>query len=93
VFLGKDIVVKKTYSDRIAEVIDSEIKSIVNYCYSEALKLITKNIDKLKTLAKELMEKETLSSEDLERILGKKPQRDDVFSKVMEELKPSLVAN
>ena len=93
VFLGKDIVVKKTYSDRIAEVIDSEIKSIVNYCYSEALKLINENIDKLKLLAKELIEKETLSSQDIENILGKKPEKDDSFLKVMNEIKPSLSAN
>lgn len=87
VFLGKDIVVKKTYSDRIAEVIDSEIKSIINYCYSEALKLINSNIQKLKALAKELLEKETLSSEDIERILGKKPDKDDTFTRVLEEIK------
>lgn len=93
VFLGKDIVVKKTYSDRIAEVIDSEIKSIVNYCYSEALKLIKENIDKLKTLAKELMEKETLSSEDIEKILGKKPNKEDTFSKVLKELSPAIQLN
>ncbi|MCX8029852.1 MAG: ATP-dependent zinc metalloprotease FtsH [Brevinematales bacterium] len=93
VFLGKDIVVKKTYSDRIAEVIDSEIKSIVNNCYTETINLLKQNIDKLKELAKELLQKETLSSEDIERILGKKPEKNDVFSNVLTELKPVVNTN
>ncbi|MEN2998031.1 MAG: ATP-dependent zinc metalloprotease FtsH, partial [Brevinematia bacterium] len=93
VFLGKDIVVKKTYSDRIAEVIDSEIKSIVNHCYSKALALVKDNVAKLKELAKELIEKETLSSEDIEKILGKKPAKEDKLSKVLTEIQPTLNVN
>lgn len=85
VFLGKDIVVKKTYSDRIAEVIDSEIKSIVNHCYSETVRILRENIEKLKSLASELIKNETLSSEDIEKILGKKPERENfVFNSVPE---------
>ncbi|MGC8964330.1 MAG: ATP-dependent zinc metalloprotease FtsH [Brevinematia bacterium] len=85
VFLGKDIVVKKTYSDRIAEVIDSEIKAIVNHCYSETTRILKENINKLKELASELIKKETLSSEDIEKILGKKPEKENfVFRSVPE---------
>lgn len=93
VFLGKDIVVRKTYSDRIAEVIDSEIKSIINYCYNETLNILRNNIDKLKELSKELLEKETLTSEDIERILGKKPQAENIFSTVLSQLRPAVSTN
>jgi cell division protease FtsH len=77
VFLAKDIAVRKTYSERMAEVIDSEIKSIINHCYNETMKIIKENIDKLKKLAFELIKKETLTSKEIEDILGEKPKKEN----------------
>jgi cell division protease FtsH len=77
VFLAKDIAVRNTYSERMAEVIDSEIKSIINHCYNETMKIIKENIDKLKKLAFELIKKETLTSKEIEDILGEKPKKEN----------------
>ncbi len=90
VFLGKEIAVKKTYSDKIAEVIDSEIKSIVNFCYSETLNIIKSNLDKLKTLAIELLKRETLSSKEIEEILGEKPRKKNFVLESVPEVRNIL---
>jgi len=70
VFLGRDLIEEKNYSDETAGIIDEEIKHIVDECYSRAKKLIQENQEKLKLLANTLLEKEVLSGEEIKRILG-----------------------
>jgi len=70
VFLGRDLIEEKNYSDETASIIDEEIKHIVDGCYSRAKKLIQENQEKLKLLANTLLEKEVLSGEEIKRMLG-----------------------
>ena len=70
VFLGRDLIEEKNYSDETAGIIDEEIKHIVDECYSRAKKLIRENQEKLKLLANTLFEKEVLSGEEIKRMLG-----------------------
>jgi cell division protease FtsH len=86
VFLAKDIAVRKTYSERMAEVIDSEIKAIINYCYNETMKIIKENMDRLKKLAFELIKRETLTAKEIEEILGKKPKRENFVLKSLPDI-------
>ncbi len=62
----------KPYSERTAELIDAEAKKIVEESYKKAKEVISANIDGLKQLAEQLLEKEVIFSEDLERIFGKR---------------------
>ncbi len=64
VFLGRDFSRERNYSEQVAAQIDEQIKSIVDRCHERARKLITDNIDKLKTLAETLKEKEVISGEE-----------------------------
>ncbi len=86
VFLAKDIAVRKTYSERMAEVIDSEIKAIINYCYNETMRIIKENMDKLKKLAFELIKRETLSAKEIEEILGEKPKKENFVLKSLPDI-------
>lgn len=86
VFLAKDIAVRKTYSERMAEVIDSEIKAIINYCYNETMRIIKENMDKLKKLAFELIKRETLTAKEIEEILGEKPKRENFVLKSLPDI-------
>ena len=86
VFLAKDIAVRKTYSERMAEVIDSEIKAIINYCYNETMRIIKGNMDKLKKLAFELIKRETLTAKEIEEILGEKPKRENFVLKSLPDI-------
>jgi len=70
VFLGKEISQHKDYSDKTAEQIDEEIKRIVSESYEKAKTIIEKNIDKLHSLARALLERESLSSDEIDSILG-----------------------
>jgi cell division protease FtsH len=70
VFLGRDLVEERNYSDQTAKIIDEEIKRIVDESYRRARELVQANIGKLKLLSNNLMEKEVLSGEKIRTLLG-----------------------
>lgn len=63
----------KPYSEATAELIDQEIKKIVEKAYERAKTILTENRDKLEQLADILLKKEVIFREDLENIFGKRP--------------------
>ncbi len=63
----------KPYSEKTAELIDSEAKNIVAVEYKRAKKILTDNAKKHNELAELLIEKEVIFAEDLEKIFGKRP--------------------
>lgn len=62
----------KPYSEKTAELIDREVKDIIDESYSRAKAVLKDNIKGLTELAELLLEKEVIFSEDLERIFGKR---------------------
>jgi cell division protease FtsH len=64
---------QKPYSEKTAELIDNEIKALVEKSYQRAFKILKDNKDKLTKLANRLLEKEVLFSEDLKEVFGKQP--------------------
>jgi AFG3 family protein len=62
----------KPYSEKTAELIDTEVKGIINESYLRALEVLKANMKGLVELAELLLEKEVIFSEDLERIFGKR---------------------
>lgn len=69
IFLGRDFTAEKAYSEKTAEMIDEEVKKIMEDCRDRAKELLGKNRAKLDRLAKALMEKEILVGEEVEEIL------------------------
>lgn len=68
VFLGREISEQKDYSDAMAELIDREVLELVNEAYQRAKDVLTKYRDKLDEVAKKLLEVETLTREEFEKI-------------------------
>jgi cell division protease FtsH len=68
VFIGRDMAQAREYSDEVAHQIDIEIRKILDSAHDEAYKAINLNRRVLDTMAKELMEKETLNPDDIARI-------------------------
>ena len=68
VFLGRDYLKEKNFSDQVALEIDKEIRRIVEECYELARKVITENLDLLKVIANYLIKVETLNKSDIEEI-------------------------
>ena len=71
----------KPYSEKTAELMDQEVKSIVDGVYKRTLKIIEDHKDGFMQLGALLLEKEVIFAEDIEQILGPKvkPAEDDQF--------------
>lgn len=69
VFLGRDLVHHKDYSEETAKLIDAEVKAIVQKAYKKARNILEENLETLHALANALLEKETLSGDEIDRIL------------------------
>ena len=63
----------KPYSDRTAELIDDEVKNMINEQYERAKELLSKHKEGHNQLTQLLVEKEVIFAEDVERIFGKRP--------------------
>lgn len=63
----------KPYSDATAELIDKEVKLLVDEAYERTKRLLKSHIKELEMIAKELLEKEIIFQNDLERLIGKRP--------------------
>lgn len=71
---GRDAGSGKEYSELTASEIDRELRSMVEYHYQQAKQLLTAHLDALHTLAKELLDLETVTGERVFAILGKPPR-------------------
>ena len=74
---GEEYGFTKPYSEKTAQVIDEEIREIIEQQYQRALDILRTNRDKLTTLAELLLEREVIFKEDLEHIFGKRPHDND----------------
>ncbi|MBA7702154.1 ATP-dependent zinc metalloprotease FtsH [subsurface metagenome] len=90
VFLGRDFLKEKNYSEELAFDIDKEIRRMIEECNSRALEILRENRDKLDTLARLLEEKEVLDKEEIEKILGRKIVKKEV-SKLKKVVKKKLL--
>jgi len=70
IFLGRDISENRDYSEEIANKIDKEVRTIIESAYSKAKDILTKNKSKLKKIARNLMERETLEGKELDDLLN-----------------------
>ncbi|MGQ9672804.1 MAG: ATP-dependent zinc metalloprotease FtsH [Candidatus Aminicenantales bacterium] len=75
IFLGRDLAMNKNFSERTAELIDEEVKKIITKSYNRAKELLEKNRSKLVKIAKALLEKEILDSDEIEKIAGLKKSK------------------
>ncbi len=81
VFLGHSVTRTQNISEETARMIDSEVKSIVTHGYDRAKQLLSDNIDQLHALAGALIELETLSGDEIKRVLaGERVDRNDLRS-------------
>jgi cell division protease FtsH len=70
IFLGREIAQHRDYSEATAQKIDEEVKGIVTGAYEKTSQLIKGNLDTLHRMAEALLEKETLDSNDIDKIMG-----------------------
>ena len=68
VFLGRDFGHTRDYSEHTADIIDEEVKKIIDSAYERALTILNENVDKLHIVAGILLEKEKIDGEEFEAI-------------------------
>jgi cell division protease FtsH len=82
VFLGHSVARNQNVSEATAEIIDNEVKALVKAGEDEARRILTEKMENLHTLAKALLEYETLSGEEITNVLkGVPPVRDEPEAK------------
>jgi len=69
IFLGKEITQSHGYSEKTAQMIDQEIKVILEKSYQRAKKLLNSHLDILRQMAEALLEYETLTGEEVDHIV------------------------
>jgi cell division protease FtsH len=69
-FLGRDYGHQRDYSDEVAADIDNEVRSLIEGAHDEAWEILVQYRDVLDDLVLELIEKETLGKEDIQRIFN-----------------------
>jgi cell division protease FtsH len=69
IFLGRDFMRERNYSEETAQRIDEEIQKIIDGCFKRAVDLLTKNKKRLLKLANALLEREVLDGEEVDRLL------------------------
>ena len=96
-FMGRDMGSGRDYSENIAEVVDAEVRVLIDQAHDEAWTVINDNRDVLDRLATELLEKETLDHDQLAEIfkdIRKLPERPQWLSSVkrpVSDLPPVIV--
>jgi cell division protease FtsH len=78
VFMGRDMGHGREYSEEVASAIDEEVRAFIDVAHHEAYEILAENRDVLDALVIELLEKETLNREEIERIfepLKRRPGR------------------
>ncbi len=74
-FLGRTYGHERDYSDAIAAEIDNEVRTLIELAHDEAWEILVEYRDVLDTMVTELMEKETISQKDMERICARVVKR------------------
>ena len=73
IFLGREITEQRDYSDSVAEVIDSEVRSLLDAAYQTSKRLLTANVSMLTKLAKYLLDHETVEGDTLNELFATGP--------------------
>ncbi|MDE5856286.1 MAG: ATP-dependent metallopeptidase FtsH/Yme1/Tma family protein, partial [Anaeroplasmataceae bacterium] len=68
VFLGRDYLKERNFSDQIALEIDKEVRRIIEECYAKAKQVISDNLPLLHSIAEYLLKVETLTKSDIDEI-------------------------
>lgn len=76
VFIGRDIGHTKNFSESTSELIDREVKKIVDGCHERATKILEENVSILNRLAELLIEKERIGQEEFEALFEQNAETD-----------------
>jgi len=92
IFLGRDLLKERNYSEEVAAEIDREMRRIIDDCHETAKDLLTGHKEFLNAVARALVEREVLENEDLDEIMksvGLEPPVEADAAKQVESAEPA----
>ena len=72
----------KPYSEETGKIIDDEVRKLVDSAYTRVKQMLWDKIEVVKTIAEELLKKEVLFKDDLERLIGKRLYDDPIIGEI-----------
>src|SRR5690606_26279562 len=69
VFLGRELQNRREVSEKTAQLVDAEVSRVINEAFMRAKSVLTENIDLLHKVAQSLLERETLTREDIRTLM------------------------
>ena len=89
VFLGRDYNKTRNFSETVAHEVDKQIRKIIDECYQKATEIIKENLDLVKLIANALLERETLTKEQIDYLVENKelPSEESLNDLTVEQLR------
>jgi len=81
----RDSGIQKPYSEETSRIIDEEVRKLVDTAYERTKKVLLENRDKLSALAELLLKKEMVLKDDIEKILGARPNHKPPTDEIIPE--------
>jgi len=73
IFLGREFAQRREISERTAQMVDDEVKRLVDEAYARATTILGENRELLDRIAQALLDRETIDREDLDRLVKNQP--------------------
>ena len=73
IFLGREIAQRREVSEQTAQLVDTEVKRLIDEAYARATQILSENRELLDRIAAALLERETIDREDLDRLVKNLP--------------------
>jgi cell division protease FtsH len=73
IFLGREFAQRREVSERTAQMVDTEVKRLIDEAYARAMQIISENRELLDRIATALLDRETIDREDLDRLVKNLP--------------------
>jgi cell division protease FtsH len=73
IFLGREFAQRREISERTAQMVDDEVKRLVDEAYSRASSILSQDRELLDRIAQALLDRETIDREDLDRLVKNQP--------------------
>jgi cell division protease FtsH len=73
IFLGREFAQRREISERTAQMVDDEVKRLIDEAYARAMQIISENRELLDRIAVALLDRETIDREDLDRLVRDLP--------------------
>ncbi len=93
VFLGKEINNSRNYSEKVAALIDEEIKHVIDEAYSAASQILTDNDNKLTKVAEFLIKHETMDEEQFVAVMEGDPTEEELLEIAAQKAEKSMSEN